>query len=63
MNDQNKTVRDVGFNQRKYSIKSVNRKYLNLIVKKLKPKFNIKIINYFSCSPHNGCRPRKMRRV
>ena len=45
------------------NLKSVNRKYLNLIVKKLKPKFNIKIINYFSCSPHNGCRPRKMRRV
>lgn len=44
-------------------LKNVNKNNFNLIIKKLKSKFDIKIINYFNCNTHNGCRPRKLRRI
>ena len=38
-------------------------KYYNkLIIKKLKEKFFIKLLIYDKSTPHNGCRPKKLRR-
>lgn len=34
-----------------------------LILKYLKKKFNIKTIKYYNLLPHNGCRPKKCRRI
>jgi len=34
----------------------------NLFIKKLKEKVSIKAINYDNLLPHNGCRPKKIRR-
>lgn len=38
-------------------------KYFNkLIIKKLKSKFEIKLLHINKSNPHNGCRPRKIKR-
>jgi len=34
-----------------------------LFIKKLKEKVSVKAINYTNLLPHNGCRPRKMKRL
>ena len=39
------------------------RRYHKLIIAKLKKKLNVKAIIYNKSLPHNGCRPKKIRRV
>ena len=51
-----------------YTRKSVSvqfkglKRYQRLIIKKLKEKFFINSVKHIYLHPHNGCRPRKIRR-
>ena len=44
-------------------IKGFVRKYNKLIINKIKSNFIVKLIRYYNLHPHNGCRPRKIRRL
>jgi ribosomal protein S11 len=43
--------------------KYLSRKFLKLVVRRLKKQVTIKTINYSNFFPHNGCRPKKLRRL
>lgn len=38
------------------------KKNRRIILKKLDKKINIQVIKFFNLSPHNGCRPKKIRK-
>ena len=44
-------------------IKGFVRKYNKLITSKVKNNFTVKLIRYYNLHPHNGCRPKKIRRL
>jgi ribosomal protein S11 len=44
-------------------LKYVSKNFIRLITQKLKDDFQLKLLNYFNFYPHNGCRPRKLKRV
>ena len=41
----------------------LTKKHSATIINKMKTKFKIKLIKCFNMHPHNGCRPRKTRRL
>jgi len=43
--------------------KGNNNNVYNLVLKYLKKNFNIKAIKYYNLLPHNGCRPKKYKRI
>jgi ribosomal protein S11 len=43
--------------------KYLNKNLLKLVVQRLKKKISIKTINYSNFFPHNGCRPKKIKRL
>ena len=43
--------------------KGIKKNYYKLIIKYLKKNFIIKAIKYFNLLPHNGCRPKKLKRL
>jgi ribosomal protein S11 len=44
-------------------VKYISKNLLKLIIKRLKKKINIQTINYSNFFPHNGCRPKKIKRL
>jgi ribosomal protein S11 len=41
----------------------INKSLLRLVIQGLKKKIDIKTINYSNFFPHNGCRPKKIKRL
>nr|YP_009495457.1 ribosomal protein S11 [Eunotia naegelii]AWQ64104.1 ribosomal protein S11 [Eunotia naegelii] len=44
-------------------VKYMNKNLLKLVIQRLKKNINIKTINYSNFFPHNGCRPKKIKRL
>jgi ribosomal protein S11 len=44
-------------------VKCISKNLLKLVIQRLKKKINIKTINYSNFFPHNGCRPKKIKRL
>jgi len=43
--------------------KGLNKSFNKLVIKHLKKFISIKAIKYYNLIPHNGCKPKKMKRV
>lgn len=44
-------------------VKYISKNLLRLVIQRLKKKIEIKTINYSNFFPHNGCRPKKIKRL